>query len=563
VQVQRVSGGWNALEGARLPGNSRRSGDDMNLHRGAPRRATWKLSLLALLALSLLALAPNAPAETTLRMVPHADLKNIDPIWTTAYISRNHGYMVWDTLFGANEKLEPQPQMVDAWKVSADGLTYTFTLREGLRWHDGGPVTAEDCVASIQRWGKRDGMGQKLMGVVKSLDVVNQRTFRLVLKEPYGLVIDSLGKLSSNVPFMMPKRYAETDAFQQVPKESIGSGPFKFVVDEWVPGHKAVYVKNKDYKPRSEAPSFASGGKVVKVDRVEWVYNPDYAVAVAALQRGEVDIIERPDHDLIPIVANDKNIVVASIDPLGSQGWMRINHLNPPFDKPKAREALMWAVDQEQYLLSVVGNKDYFQRCATFYGCGTPYETDAGAEAVMAVDLEKAKRLLKESGYNGEKVVLMHPTDLPTLNKATQVTIQLLRKLGVNLEVQAMDWSTLTSRRAEKKSIAEGGWSIFHTNWIIPDVFTPTNNIGLSGGGAESAWFGWPTDAKLEDLRNQWARTTDPAKRKEIARQIQVEGYKNVNYIPIGQFYVPTFYRKELRGVIVSPVPFLWNISKG
>jgi peptide/nickel transport system substrate-binding protein len=179
------------------------------------------------------------------------------------------------------------------------------------------------------------------------------------------------------------------------------------------------------------------------------------------------------------------------------------------------------------------------------------------------VDLEKAKRLLKESGYNGEKVVLMHPTDLPTLNKATQVTIQLLRKLGVNLEVQAMDWSTLTSRRAEKKSIAEGGWSIFHTNWIIPDVFTPTNNIGLSGGGAESAWFGWPTDKTLEDLRNQWARTTDPAKRKEIALQIQVEGYKNVNYIPIGQFYVPTFYRKELRGVIVSPVPFLWNISKG
>ena len=521
------------------------------------------LVAVAWIALSAIALAAPALAETTLKMVPHADLKNIDPIWTTAYISRNHGYMVWDTLFAVNDKLEPQPQMVDSWKVSADGLTYTFTLRDGLRWHDGKPVTSEDCIASIQRWGKRDGMGQKLMENTQALEVVNARTFRLVLKEKYGLVLDSLGELSSNVPFMMPKAYGETDAFQQVPKESVGSGPFVFKVDEWVPGSKVVYLRNKDYKPRSEAPSFAAGGKIAKVDRVEWLYIPDYSTAVAALKRGEVDYIERPPHDLIPLVENDPNIAVAAIDPLGSQGWLRINHLNAPFDNPKAREALLMAANQDDYMLAVVGRKDYYQRCPTFYGCGTPYESDAGAGELMKADIEKAKALLKEAGYKGEKIVVMDPTDLPTLHSATQVTIQTLRKLGVNLEIQAMDWSTLTSRRAEKKSIADGGWSLFHTNWIIPDVFTPVNNIGLSGGGTTSAWFGWPEDKQLEDLRSDWARTTDPAQRKDIARQIQVEAFKNVNYVPIGQFYVPTFYRKELKGVIVSPVPFMWNISKG
>ena len=181
-----------------------------------------------------------ALAENVLRIVPHANLKNLDPIWTTAYITRNHGYMVYDTLFASDENLEIQPQMVGDWSVSDDGLTYTFTLRDGLMWHDGDPVTAADCVASIKRWGTKDGMGQKLIQFTKELAVVDDNTFTLTLNEPYGLVLASLGKISSNTPFMMKKEHAEVDAFEQVP-EVIGSGPFKFVKDEWVPGSTVVY----------------------------------------------------------------------------------------------------------------------------------------------------------------------------------------------------------------------------------------------------------------------------------------------------------------------------------
>jgi peptide/nickel transport system substrate-binding protein len=267
-------------------------------------------------------------AGGTLRFVPHADLKNIDPIWTTAYITRNHGYMIYDTLFALDADLQPQPQMVESWSVSDDGLVYTFTLRPGLKWHDGAPVRAADCVASIQRWGKRDGMGQKLMDVTEELQAVDDRTFTLTLKEPYGLVLHSLGKISSNVPFMMPERVAKTDAFTQI-TENIGSGPFKFVKDEWVPGNKVVYVKNTEYIPRSEPPSLAAGGKVAKVDRVEWLYIPDQATAQAALAAGEIDYFEAPQLDLFPLLDSNPDLTVVIADPLGSQGWLRPNHLYP------------------------------------------------------------------------------------------------------------------------------------------------------------------------------------------------------------------------------------------
>ena len=270
----------------------------------------------------------TAYAETVIKLVPQADLKNLDPIWTTASITNNHGYMVYDTLFAFDEKLKVQPQMVDTWKVSKNRLVYTFTLRSGLKWHDGKPVKSEDCIASIRRWGKRDGMGQMLMDFTKSMRVVNDKTFKLTLKEPYGLVLESLGKISSNVPFMMPKRLADVDAFEQVP-EVIGSGPFRFVKDEWIPGSKIVYVKNTEYVPRSEPASGAAGGKVVKVDRVEWIYIPDPATSMNALVNGEVDLWETPAVDMVPLLRRNRNVTIQVIDPLGTQGWMRPNHLHP------------------------------------------------------------------------------------------------------------------------------------------------------------------------------------------------------------------------------------------
>jgi peptide/nickel transport system substrate-binding protein len=520
------------------------------------------LRLLVLLCLFLLASTSQIfAAGGTLRFIPHADLKNIDPIWTTAYITRNHGYMIYDTLFSLDANLQPQPQMVDTWSVSPDGLTYTFTLRPGLKWHDGAPVRAADCVASIKRWGKRDGMGQKLMDFTKSLDVVDDRTFTLTLKEPYGLVLHSLAKISSNVPFMMPERVAKTDPFTQI-KEKIGSGPFIFVEKEWVPGSKVVYVRNPDYIPRPEPASLAAGGKRVYVDRVEWIYIPDQATAQAALAAGEVDYFESPQTDLLPLLESNPDITVAIADPLGSQGWLRPNHLYPPFNNKKARQALLWMVNQEDYMRAVAGDPKFWRTCPAYFVCGTPLETDAGSDALMTQDFAKAKQLLKEAGYDGRPVILMDPTDIPTLHNATLVTAQLLRKIGVNLQVQAMDWSTLTSRRAEKKPPEEGGWNLFHTSWIAPDVFNPVANIGISGGCKEKAWFGWPCDERLEKLRDAWSRTTDPAEQKRLATEIQRVAYDNVPYVITGQYFHARAYRKNIKGVIAAPVPFLWNISK-
>ncbi len=437
------------------------------------------------------AMLSAASAEKVLRIVPHADLKNVDPIWTTAYITRNHGYMVYDTLFAVDEKGKVQPQMVGKYSLSDDKLTWTFTLRDGLKWHDGTPVTSEDCISSIKRWGKRDGAGQKLMDFTAEMKAVDAKTFTLTLKEPYGWVIDSLGKISSNTPFMMQKKYADTDAFTQV-TEIVGSGPFKFVKEQWVPGSKVVYVKNTDYVPRSEPASGAAGGKVVKVDRVEWVY---------------------------------------------------------------------MAVKQETYMQALVGDPQYYRTCKAFYMCGSPQESTAGDKGYLEGNMAKAKEMLKEAGAVGAKVVLMQSTDIPLLNNAALVTAQILRDLGFNVEMQAMDWSTLTSRRAKKEPPEQGGWNVFHTYATGADAQTPVTNIGTSGGGVERAWFGWPADEKVEKLRDAWARESDSAKKKALIDELQARLFEVVPFANYGQWFQPMAWRKGLKGVLVSPVPFFWNIE--
>ncbi len=310
--------------------------------------------------------ATAAWAQTTLKVVMHSDLKIIDPIWTTAYIVRNHGYMIYDTLFAMDAKGEIKPQMVDRYEVSRDQLTYTLTLRDGLQWHDGKPVTAEDCVASIKRWAAKDSMGQKMMSFVKDMQVVNPKTFTILLKEPTGLVLGALGKPSSNVPFMMPKRVADTDANTQI-SDSIGSGPFIFKKDEWKPGDKAVYVKNPNYKPRGDAPSGLAGAKVVKVDRVEWRSIPDHQTAINALLAGEIDFVESPPHDLYPVLKQDANVRLVVANPLGNQYTFRFNTLHKPFDNPKVRQAVFYAFNQEDFLKGVIGDPQYYKPCLSFY----------------------------------------------------------------------------------------------------------------------------------------------------------------------------------------------------
>src|SRR5215217_84914 len=351
----------------------------------------WKrptiASALSVLALSAALMSPalTSPAmaagKKTITAVMHSDLRVIDPGFTTAYITRDHGYMVYDTLLATDSNFKIQPQMAD-WKVSDDKLTYTFTLRDGLKWHDGAPVTAEDCVASLQRWGKRDGMGQKLMSFTASIEPTDAKTITLKLKEPYGLVLESIGKPSSVVPFMMPKRMAETPADKAI-SEHIGSGPFKFMQAEFQPGVKAVYEKNKDYVPRKEAPSWTSGGKIAKVDRVEWITMADAQTAVNALQSGDIDFMENPSFDILPVLTANKDLKVETLDKLGLQTVGRMNFLYPPFDNLKVRRAAFLAMNQKDILDALVGNPEYYKLCGAIFMCDTPLASDAGSETLV------------------------------------------------------------------------------------------------------------------------------------------------------------------------------------
>ena len=509
-------------------------------------------------AAAALPLAGQTQAETVLRVIPHADLKNLDPIWTTAYISRNHGYMIYDTLFAMDESFTPQPQMVDTWTTSEDGLTWTFVLRDGLKFHDGADVTGEDVVASLQRWGKRDGMGQQLFANIASLEATDAKTVVMTLSSPYGLVLESIGKISSNVPFIMPKRIAETDPFEQI-EEYIGSGPFVFQADEWVPGSQVVYTKFEDYVPRSEPPSAASGGKVAKVDKVIWQYFPDNTTAMNALMAGEVDFFEQPAPDLAPILASNPDITVEVNDPLGNIGFARFNHLLPPFDNAEIRRAALMAMKQEDYLAAAIGDPQFWKTCYSVYPCGTPLANDAGSDVMATGDVDAAKAALAAAGYDGTPVVIMQPTDIPVLSAFSLVTAEKLRNAGFEVNVEAMDWATLTSRRSLRDPVGQGGWNMFHTWWIGADVIDPMA-IAFSGN-PDAGWFGWATDAELEEARAAFATAGSAEEKLALATKAQERLWAIGASGQLGQFFVPVAYRNTVQGLIKSPVQFFWNIS--
>ena len=519
------------------------------------------IALAMTLALPMMS-SPADAAGKTITAVMHSDLRVLDPGITTAYIVRDHGYMVYDTLLAIDSKFQIKPQMAE-FKVSDDKLVYTFTLRDGLKWHDGKPVTAEDCVASLQRWGKNDGMGQKLMDFTKSIEAPDAKTIVLTLKEPYGLVLDSIAKPSSLTPFMMPKRLAETPAGKAI-SEQIGSGPFKFVQSEFQPGVKAVYEKNKDYVPRSEPPDWASGGKVVKVDRVEWITMPDAQTAVNALQSGDIDFMENGPYDLLPILAKDKELKIEILNKLGYQTLGRMNFLLPPFDNVKVRRAAFLAMNQKPVLDALVGDAKYMKICPAMFGCDTPNASDVGAETlVKGSGMAEAKKALAESGYDGTPVVIMAPTDVSSLKAQPIVAAQLLRDAGFKVEVQATDWQTVVTRRASQKPVKEGGWNMFFTNWVGADILNPVSNVSVSGRGTKGGWFGWFEDATIEELRDKYARATTPDEQKKIAAQVQARALEQVAYLPLGEYQIPSVWRTSLTGVLPgAATPVFWNIDK-
>ncbi len=516
---------------------------------------------VAAIAVSMLSPAAAQAQQKVLKFIPQADLRILDPIATTAYITRNHGYMVYDTLFAMDAKFQVTPQMVDKFEISTDKLTYTFTLRDSLKFHDGAPVRSVDCIASIERWAKRDALGQKLAEATEGWSAVNDKTFKLKLKKAFPLTLEALAKPSSNVPFIMPERIAKTDAFKNI-DDPTGSGPFKMLKAEWVPGNKVVYVKNTDYVPRKEAASWASGGKVVKVDRVEWIYIPDSATAAAALNAGEADWWEQMPPDLIPLLSKNKQITVKNIDPLGSMGMIRFNFLHPPFNNVKLRQALLYAVNQPDYVVAIAGDPKNGNPCYSYFTCGTPLASEVGAEPLKGKrDMDKARQLIKESGYKGEKIVIIDATDQPIVHAQSLLTLDMLKKLGLNAEVQAGDWGTLITRRAVKEPTEKGGWSIFHTWLVGPDMLNPAVDFPIRGTG-EKAWFGWPTDPQIEELREVWFNATDEASSKKAADAVQRRAFEFVPFIPTAQFILPTAFRSNISGVIIAPIAFLWNIEK-
>ncbi len=451
--------------------------------------------------------------------------------------------------------------MVDTYTVSDDKLVWTFTLREGLKFHDGAPVRSADAVASIKRWMRRHSIGKQMITFISSIEAVDEKTFTIKLKEPFGLVLDALGTPTNQAPFVLPEQMAKTDAFKQI-KETIGSGPFKFVGEEWVPGSKTVYIRNEDYKPRAEPVSAFAGGKVAKVDRIEMIFFPDKTTAQAALSVGEVDILEFPPADLVPLMEKDPNIEVGIFDKVGYIGMIRFNHLHPPFNNVKARRAFMWAVDQRKYLKAAIGNPKFYEVCGSPFICGTKFGSRVGVEVLETVDLEKAKQLVKESGYDGRSVVVIDPADHPQHHAGALITAETLRKIGFKVKVEAIDMSSLFERRAKKEPPEKGGWNIFHTGSSGPGQSHPAINYAINASCKGDNWPGWPCSEEIQKLRSEFVRAADPAQQKEIAERLQKAVLEHGTHAFWGKYLRPYAYRKNIKGILEAPTPVYWNISK-
>ncbi|ONG47416.1 ABC transporter substrate-binding protein [Pseudoroseomonas deserti] len=506
--------------------------------------------------------AAGGASARTLRFVPQANLANFDPIWGTQYVVRNAGMLVWDTLYGLDENLAPQRQMVEQEEVSADGLTWTFKLREGLKFHDNTPVTSKDVVASLARWAVRDPMGQMIRAIQQELVAVDDRSFRWVLKEPYPKMRLALGKNNAPCSFIMPERIARTDPFQQI-TEYVGSGPFRFVREEWVPGARAVFQKFDGYVPRAEPASWMSGGKRAMVDRVEWVVMPDPATAAAALQNGEVDWWENPISDLVPLLKRNRNINIDIADPLGNIGSFRMNHLHAPFNDVRARRAVLMALSQEDYMRALVGDSsDLWKSLPSFFTPGTPLYTEAGGDLLKGRrDYDAAKKLLAETGYKGEPITLVVAQDQPITKAFGDVSADLLKRIGMNVDFVATDWGTVGSRRALKTPPSQGGWHIFHSWHAGADCINPAAYTALRANG-DGAWFGWPKSDAVEAARNEWFAAPNLEAEKAAVAKMNKEAMEFGLYAPTGFFLSYQAWRKNVSGVVKAPIPFFWGVTK-
>jgi peptide/nickel transport system substrate-binding protein len=525
------------------------------------RRRTFlaTATVTAATALPRFAIAQSARTRT-LRFVPQANLTLLDPIFTTALVSVNHGWAIYDMLFSVNRQYEIRPQMAEGYSLSDNGRTYLIKLREGLKFHNGEPVRAQDCAPSLQRWAMRETIGQSLNKAVDVWGVQDDRTLKITLKYPLPIFLDAIARGAASVPFIMPEHVAKTDPYKQI-TDYTGSGPFRFIKDQFVPGSSVLYLRHEGYVPRSEPADWTSGGKVAHFDRLEWHVIPDPATATAALRSGEVDWCDQVQPDLVPVLRKHPDVAIGSSNPLGFNGVLRFNHLHPPFDNVGVRRAVMMAVNQTDYLTAITGNDASASRiCKSFMPCGMQYGKELGT-AAMPGDLDRARAALKAAGYASEKVVIINPTDFATIAPMGDVTYDLLKQLGMNVEIVTTDWGTVTQRRASKEPIAKGGWSILHT-WAPSNVISNVVEHPFLRGLGGTGWFGWYRDEETERLAEAWLQAETQEDRVAITDLIQARAFETVPAIPLGQFQIRTAYRKNLTGIIEATGAFPWNVRR-
>jgi peptide/nickel transport system substrate-binding protein len=495
-----------------------------------------------------------------LRFVPQANLSLLDPIFTSAGPTICHGFAIYDMLFGINAKREPRPQMAEGHTLSDDGRTYLIRLREGLRFHNGEPVRAQDCAPSLTHWAAKDTLGQTVWQYVESCGAQDDRTVKVVLKQPIPIFIEAIARGSQQVPFIMPEHVAKTDPYKQN-TETIGSGPYRFLADEFVSGAHVAYARFADYVPRPEPAEWTIGGKVAHFDRVEWRIIPDATTATAALRTGEVDWYEVVEPDLVPMLRKNADIRIAPQNPTGYSGVLRFNHLHPPFDNVKVRRAVLMGLRQTDYMQAVTGgDASAYQTCRSWFPCGSYYGADFQTDAMQG-DSDKARAMLAASGYNGERAVIINPTDLPSVGPLGNITYDLLRRMGMNVEMAASDWGTVVQRRNSREPVEKGGWSIFHTYSPGYTRYTPMEYGSIRGQGM-AGFFGWYRDDAMEAMTRRFVEAPTQAERDAIVHDIQARAFEMVPSAPLGTYEVRMAYRADLVGVISLNAPYFWNVHR-
>ena len=522
---------------------------------------TRRIALRATLLPALATPAIAQPARAgTLRIVPSTSLTALDPIWTPAGVTTGHAYHVFDTLYSVNRALEPRPQMAESHEAAPDGRSFTIRLRPGLKFHDGSPVLSRDAIASIRRWSKRDAFGSLLGRALDGMDALDDRTLRLRFTRPFRRVPDALAHPVAVACFIMPERLANTDPFQQV-TEMVGSGPYRFLPGEFVAGSRVAYARFDGYVPRDEPADYASGGKRAGFERIEWQIIPDAATAAAALQTGEIDWWEVAQPDLVPQLARNPRVRVADSDPFIAA--LRFNCLQPPFDRAKLRHAVLTAIDQADYMAAISnGDEHAWRTCFSVFGCGLPHVRELGAPSMKPPrDLAAARALVAASGYDGEKVVILNPIDLPAVTPHGILTADLLRKLGMNVELQTMDLGTMGQRRVSREPVSRNGWSIFHINTPGIAISNPALDFFIRGQGA-GGFFGWYESAEMERIAADWTDSTTPADDDRLFDAAQTLAFADAPMVPLGSFDVRTAYRSDLTGVIPASVLYPWNVRR-